>query len=144
MMPRKRRANGKQRSGADKPMELPSAISDREEAAAIRTRLAALADEQAALRERLAEIGAHHANDHGPPLGAAHVTASSPPAEKIALFRSLFRGREDVFPRRWTNARSGPGGLRTRLRQRMGAAHLQQASDQVSGVPAPRLHTGDR
>ena len=91
-------------------MELSSAPSDRDEAAAIRTRLAALADEQEALLERLAEIGAHDENDHSPPLGAARVTASSPPAEKIALFRSLFRGREDVFPRRWTNVRSGRSG----------------------------------
>ncbi len=30
--------------------------------------------------------------------------------EKIALFRSLFRGREDVFPRRFESARSGRSG----------------------------------
>jgi hypothetical protein len=26
--------------------------------------------------------------------------------EKVALFRSLFRGRDDVFPRRWENQKS--------------------------------------
>lgn len=29
-------------------------------------------------------------------------------AEKIALFRALFRGRTDVFPTRWVNRRTGP------------------------------------
>ena len=31
-------------------------------------------------------------------------------AEKVALFRSLFRGRDDVFPRRWENAKTGKAG----------------------------------
>ncbi len=35
---------------------------------------------------------------------------SSPPAEKIALFRSLFRGREEVYPRRFESAKSGKAG----------------------------------
>lgn len=30
--------------------------------------------------------------------------------EKVALFRSLFRGREDVYPRLWENARTGRKG----------------------------------
>lgn len=31
-------------------------------------------------------------------------------AAKVELFRSLFRGREDVFPRRWENAKIGRSG----------------------------------
>jgi superfamily II DNA or RNA helicase len=31
-------------------------------------------------------------------------------AAKVALFRSLFRGREDVYPRRWENAKKGTSG----------------------------------
>jgi superfamily II DNA or RNA helicase len=38
------------------------------------------------------------------------VTSASSTAEKIALFRDLFRGREEVFPRRWENAQSGKAG----------------------------------
>ena len=34
----------------------------------------------------------------------------SPPEAKIALFRSLFRGREDVYPRRFESRRSGKSG----------------------------------
>ena len=32
------------------------------------------------------------------------------PQEKIALFRSLFRGREDVFARRWQSVKTGKSG----------------------------------
>ena len=41
-------------------------------------------------------------------LGA--VNQSAPPEAKIALFRSLFRGREDVYPRRFENRRTGKTG----------------------------------
>ncbi len=35
---------------------------------------------------------------------------ASATGEKIALFRNLFRGREEVFPRRWENPNSGKAG----------------------------------
>ena len=38
------------------------------------------------------------------------VTNHSPPAAKIELFRSLFRGREDVYPRRFENRKTGKAG----------------------------------
>jgi superfamily II DNA or RNA helicase/very-short-patch-repair endonuclease len=38
------------------------------------------------------------------------VTNNSPPAAKIALFRSLFRGREDVYPRRFESRKTGKAG----------------------------------
>ncbi|PWU15152.1 MAG: hypothetical protein C5B50_16010 [Verrucomicrobia bacterium] len=38
------------------------------------------------------------------------VTNHSSPAEKIALFRSFFRGREDVYPRRFENWKTGKSG----------------------------------
>lgn len=40
---------------------------------------------------------------------AAAATALSN-ADKITLFRSLFRGRDDVFPRRWENPKTGKTG----------------------------------
>ena len=40
----------------------------------------------------------------------AGVHARSASADKIALFRALFRGREDVYPRRFQNARTGRAG----------------------------------
>lgn len=38
------------------------------------------------------------------------IHLASPPAEKVALFRSLFRGREDVYPRRFESRRTGKSG----------------------------------
>ncbi len=42
------------------------------------------------------------------------LTAGSPapatPAEKVGLFRALFRGREDIFPTRFTSKRTGKAG----------------------------------
>jgi hypothetical protein len=40
----------------------------------------------------------------------AAVDHRSPPEMKIALFRTLFRGREDVYPRRFESRRSGKTG----------------------------------
>ena len=38
------------------------------------------------------------------------VTNESPSTAKISLFRSLFRGREDVYPRRFERRKTGRGG----------------------------------
>ena len=38
------------------------------------------------------------------------VNNRSPPAAKIALFRSLFRGRDDIYPRRFESLRTGKSG----------------------------------
>jgi len=38
------------------------------------------------------------------------VPAPTSPAEKVALFRSLFRGREDVFPTRFVSKKTGKPG----------------------------------
>ncbi len=82
----------------------------RQEAARVRERLTRLAAETADLTARLAEL-----EEEGPPVpdgqrAAGSVTNASTPSEKIALFRTLFCGREDVFPRRWENTRTGRVG----------------------------------
>ena len=78
--------------------------------ARLRERLALIEAEKSALEARLAEIEGQgtDAEDRLPP--AAPVTRHSPPPSKIALFRSLFGGREDVYPKRWENARTGKVG----------------------------------
>ena len=88
----------------------PHRASDRGEAALIRERLARLDDEKAALEARLAEVEAARSEQQKGPQPKGPVTNRSAAREKIALFRSLFRGREDVFPRRWENARTGKAG----------------------------------
>lgn len=45
-----------------------------------------------------------------PGRASALVTRDSPSADKIALFRSLFRGREDVYPRRFESRKTGKAG----------------------------------
>ena len=89
---------------------MTSPASEGGEAARIRARLADLAKERAALEARLAALeDAPSAAPDGAPAGTP-LTDRSPSEAKIALFRSLFAGREDVFPRRWENARTGKAG----------------------------------
>lgn len=61
-------------------------------------------------RLRALELARARASTNPRPFLGARVTTASPTAEKIALFRSLFRGREEVFPRRWENPKSGKSG----------------------------------
>jgi len=44
------------------------------------------------------------------PASLASVTNQSPQETKIDLFRSLFRGREDIYPRRFENVKTGKKG----------------------------------
>lgn len=48
------------------------------------------------------------------------VDARSPAQEKVALFRALFRGREDVYARYWCDERSGKKGYSPAARRRSG------------------------
>ncbi len=85
------------------------------EAARIRARLAGLAAEKDRLKTRLAELASDVLDSDVPTASAeipheGQVTGHSPEREKIALFRALFRGREDVYPKRWVNARTGRSG----------------------------------
>ncbi len=85
------------------------------ELARLEARLATLSAEQVAvvaqierLRRELAEP-AQPAIVVAPPLRVAG-TAPTTPQEKVALFRSLFRGRDDVYPEFWTNPRKDTKG----------------------------------
>ena len=97
-------------SAASGPVRRVHRASDRGEAALIRERLARLGDEKAALEARLAEVEAAGPEEQKGPQPKGPVTNRSAAREKIALFRSLFRGREDVFPQRWENVRTGKAG----------------------------------
>ncbi len=62
-----------------------------------------------ALREELASLA--RAADRGSPEAAPDVGwGPRTSREKIALFRRRFRGRENLFAKRWSNARSGRSG----------------------------------
>ena len=86
-------------------------MDERADLETLRARLAQLDAERAALSadiERLelrTKAAAHALIVDGPA-----VDQTSPREAKIALFRSLFRGRTDVFPVRWENSKSGRSG----------------------------------
>jgi superfamily II DNA or RNA helicase len=79
-----------------------------------KARLLELEQERAAVAERIAALeaslieGAGEARD-----GAAEptwsVAAPGTMAERVVVFRRLFRGREDVFPRRWESRKGTQG-----------------------------------
>ena len=80
--------------------------------AVLKGRLATLDRERSKIVDRLSALEYTQASEAAdqPSQIAAHVTTASPASKKVALFRSLFRGREDVFPRRWDNPKTGKAG----------------------------------
>ncbi len=87
----------------------PSA-TDAGEAARIRERLARLDIERAELERRLAELARLRPPATEIEETGIEITKRSPTRAKLALFRSLFAGREDVYPKRWENAAKGTAG----------------------------------
>jgi hypothetical protein len=89
-----------------------SAAQDRNrDIATIRDRLARLESEKSELEASLVRLLAiPEVNNNLSAISCASVTNASSPAAKITLFRSLFRGREDVFPKRWENAKTNKAG----------------------------------
>ncbi|MGH7321104.1 MAG: TOTE conflict system archaeo-eukaryotic primase domain-containing protein [Candidatus Rokuibacteriota bacterium] len=94
---------------APSPEELREAIA-REE-----TRVARLEDERSlaqgrldALRSELAALGTR-ASDRLLPL-IPEPARPETSAEKVVLFRQLFRGRDDLYPKLWTNTTTGRKG----------------------------------
>jgi superfamily II DNA or RNA helicase len=83
-----------------------------QEIASIRRRLAELAEEREALEARLEQLLRPVIAGPTPTAVPAQggITAVSPAAAKVALFRDLFAGRTDVFPIRWENAKAGRAG----------------------------------
>ena len=68
-----------------------------------------LIDEISELKSALAEI--INSSTSSDPT-ACPINYQSPLHEKIALLRSLFRGREEVYPRLWTSKKTGAKGFR--------------------------------
>ena len=77
--------------------------------------LAALDAKRTALQERIKQLQGLKQSiaDEQLPfdrLSESNVTNESTQEQKIAIFRALFRGREDVYPRRFESKRSGKSG----------------------------------
>ncbi len=77
-------------------------------------RLLALDREREEVQARVRALKATIARgeDPAPRAVLTHAATAGPTSstEKLALFRGLFRGRDDVFPRLWVNARKGKKG----------------------------------
>ena len=69
-----------------------------------------LSEENLQLRRQLGFAEIPEENIEKPVTDVASVNKYSSSKEKIELFRSLFRGREDVFARRWQSTTSGKSG----------------------------------
>ena len=88
--------------------------SARKEIADLQKRLADLDRERENVLGALEQLKRRAAGEMQPPAAqmvgviASHAVLSN--ADKVALFRSLFRGRDDVFPRRWENSKTGKAG----------------------------------
>jgi hypothetical protein len=77
--------------------------------------LAALDVKREELKNKIVQLQNSHNTDTkiADPIvayGNFQVTGESSEIEKISLFRSLFRGREDVYPKRFENKRTGKSG----------------------------------
>ena len=85
------------------------------ETADLQKRLAELDRERASLLTALEQLKLRSKAAAQPalPMQTAEdisTTTALSNAEKVALFRSLFRGRDDVFPRRWENSKTSKVG----------------------------------
>ncbi len=77
----------------------------------LRVRLTELELERTALQSRLVVLARpSRVSERASAPTAGTITDASTPEEKLALFRSLFAGRPDVFPVRWENSKSGRAG----------------------------------
>jgi superfamily II DNA or RNA helicase len=56
------------------------------------------------------ELEAHSPTARPPPAPPSDISTLQTPAEKVRLFRSLFRGRPDVFPVRFVSKKTGSAG----------------------------------
>ncbi len=89
--------------------------SFKQELARLEARLAKLEEERRSVEAQIARLRDELAASPGPPIAVAppptrRATTPAAPHEKVALFRSLFRGRDDVFPLSWSNPRKGTKG----------------------------------
>ena len=82
------------------------------------TRLAELDDERARVLRRISKLKAQHTSLKMPEDKSQPAHQTAPPSsptpstskQKIALFMELFRGRTDVYAKRWVNNKKGTKG----------------------------------
>jgi len=91
------------------------AVEDLDQAIAVaEAEVADLAGRRAAAAVRLAELREHRSRTSSGPVGREDAPADWPPRRKVELFRSLFRGRDEMFAVRWENAAKQRSGYAPR------------------------------
>jgi len=93
----------------------------KEQIEALENELSALDAKRKSLRDRIRKLKSSKQSIadeqlHFDRLSESNVTNDSTQEHKIALFRSLFRGREDVYPRRFESKRTGKSGFKPACR----------------------------
>ena len=66
--------------------------------------------ERDALLQELSKIKYQHQQSLSQSIVGATVTQQSPSKDKVKLFRDLFKGRNDVYPKRWENSKTKKSG----------------------------------
>lgn len=61
--------------------------------------------------------------------GASAINSKSSPEEKVKLFRSLFRGRDDVYAVRWEERNNGKTGYSPACRRVWGVPNSEQLKE---------------
>lgn len=69
------------------------------------------------------------------------INNSAPPDVKIALFRSLFRGREDVYPRRFESRKTGKSGYQPACANEWIRGLCDKRNVRCQDCPNRRFHT---
>lgn len=98
---------------SDRPPTTDDATTRARDLADAEARLARIDEERAVLVTRVAALRQQRPQPSPGSVTApvaAPLIAAMTPAEKVHVFRGLFRGRGDVFPRLWVNARTGRKG----------------------------------
>jgi superfamily II DNA or RNA helicase len=99
-------------------MDLPDRDKVLEEISLLEKRIEYLRHQQSdadesllALQQQLIGIDRHQSSDHKDTENTSPFDSSSlSPTDKVNLFLRLFRGRDDVYPKRWQNQKSGKNG----------------------------------
>lgn len=84
-------------------------LSIREQIHSLKKRLEKVDIEKARIAGEIERLAAQLEREESPSV-ETRATSRFTPEEKIAIFKSLFRGREDVFPKRWDNQKTGRSG----------------------------------
>lgn len=91
-----------------------------------------LREENRQLRDRLGmptEKKPAQPNSAPSTTGASAINSKSSPDEKVKLFRSLFRGRDDVYAVRWEGRNNGKAGYSPACRRVWGVPHTEQPKE---------------